>query len=176
MAKHSACNLCSINLSEYILDPFTPYARFDTEALVNDIYFIVKAMDDIIDENLPNHALPEQQDQVAKYRNIGIGIMGIHDAFIKHGIKYGSKESIEILQSVMHILFRHAVLTSISLGHKRGSFSGYDPKVWDSSILKQVFDDAEIKQLKKEGTLRSPFMTLQAKFPQKHSLLRFQVS
>lgn len=30
--------------------------------------------------------------------------------------------------------------------------------------------------IKKEGTLRSHFMTLQAKFPQKHSLLRFPVS
>ena len=155
LAKHSACNLCSINLSEYVLDPFTPYAQFDTEALVNDIYFIVKAMDDIIDENLPNHALPEQRNQVAKYRNIGIGIMGIHDAFIKHGIKYGSKKSIEILQSVMHVLFRHAVLASVSLGQQRGNFSGYDPKVWDSSILKQVFDDAEIKQLKKDNGLRN---------------------
>lgn len=112
-------------------------------------------MDDVIDENLPNHALPEQRDQVAKYRNIGIGIMGIHDTFIKHGIKYGCKESIEILQSVMHILFRHAVLASVSLGHKRGNFSGYDPKVWDSSILKQVFDDFEIKQLKEDAALRN---------------------
>lgn len=129
LAKHSACNLCSINLSEYVLDPFTSYAQFDTDALVNDIRSIVKAMDDIIDENLPNHALPEQREQVAKYRNIGIGIMGIHDAFIKHGIKYGSKESIEILQSVMHILFRHAVIASVLLGRERGSFSGYDPKV-----------------------------------------------
>ena len=155
LAKHSACNLCSINLSEYVLDPFTSYAQFDTDALVNDIYSIVKAMDDIIDENLPNHALPEQREQVAKYRNIGIGIMGIHDAFIKHGIKYGSKESIEILQSVMHILFRHAILASVSLGQERGSFSGYDPKVWDSSILKQVFDDFEITQLKKDNVLRN---------------------
>ena len=155
LAKHSACNLCSINLSEYVSNPFTPYAQFDTEALVNDIYFIVKAMDDIIDENLPNHALPEQRDQVAKYRNIGIGIMGIHDAFIKHGIKYGSKESIEILQSVMHVLFRHAVLASASLGFERGNFSGYDPKVWDSSILKQVFDEFEIERLKKNNVLRN---------------------
>ena len=155
LAKHSACNLCSINLSEYVSNPFTPYAQFDTEALVNDMYFIVKAMDDIIDENLPNHALPEQRKQVAKYRNIGIGIMGIHDAFIKHGIKYGSKESIEILQSVMHVLFRHAVLASASLGFERGNFSGYDPKVWDSSILKQVFDEFEIEQLKKDNVLRN---------------------
>lgn len=155
LAKHSACNLCSINLSEYVLDPFTPHAQFDTEALVHDIYFIVKAMDDVIDENLPNHALPEQRDQVAKYRNIGIGIMGIHDAFIKHGIKYGSKESIERLQSVMHVLFRHAVFASATLGQERGNFSGYDSKVWESSILRQVFDGFEIEQLKKDNVLRN---------------------
>ena len=85
LPRHAACNLCSINLSEYVVNPFTQNVTFDYDTFANDVSDIVEAMDSIIDENLDNHALQEQKDQVARYRNIGIGVMGIHDMFIKFG-------------------------------------------------------------------------------------------
>ena len=105
LAKHSACNLSSINLSEYVVNPFTETAMLNLGELKNDIFSIVTAMDDIIDENLSNHALQEQKDQVAKFRNLGIGIMGLHDMFIKLGLVYGSKESIDYLSDLMKFIF-----------------------------------------------------------------------
>jgi ribonucleoside-diphosphate reductase alpha chain len=148
LAKHSACNLCSINLSEYVLNPFTKKVTFDYDSLFNDVHSIVKAMDDIIDENINNHALPEQKDQVLKYRNIGIGVMGIHDMFIKFGFRYGGSVSRDLLTHIMETLFRSAVIASVKLGIERGSFPGYDPKVWDSKILKTAFSRAEIEEFK----------------------------
>ena len=41
-------------------------------------------MDDVLEENIPNHALKEQQEVARNFRNVGIGIMGLHDAFIKY--------------------------------------------------------------------------------------------
>ena len=77
LPKHGACNLCSINLSEYVVNPFTKYSYIDYDTLAFDIFRIVEAMDDIVDENLNNHALEAQKTMSMKYRNIGIGIMGL---------------------------------------------------------------------------------------------------
>lgn len=155
LAKHSACNLSSINLSEYVINPFTETAILNLKGLKNDIFSIVTAMDDIIDENLSNHALQEQKDQVAKFRNLGIGIMGLHDMFIKLGLVYGSKESIDYLSDLMKFIFRSSVYASVELGQIRGNFPGYDSKVWDANIIKNNFTEDEIKLLKKWNTLRN---------------------
>lgn len=155
LAKHSACNLCSINLSEYVLNPFTQEVQFDWDSFVEDIDYIVEAMDDIIDENLKNHALKEQRDQVAKYRNLGIGIMGIHDMFIKYGFKYGDSLSKDLLKNIVNTLFRTSVVASAKWGMLKGNFPGYEDSIWEANILKEVFYPEEIKALKKENHLRN---------------------
>ena len=155
LAKHSACNLSSINLSEYVINPFTTAVTLDYDTLFNDIYTIVQAMDDIIDENLQFHALQEQKDQVLKFRNLGIGVMGIHDMFIKMGIVYGSKESIECISTIMHHVFRSSIYASAHLADMRGNFPGYDPKIWDSEIIKNNFSSDEIADLKAQNKLRN---------------------
>lgn len=155
LAKHSACNLCSINLSEYVLNPFTQEVQFDWDSFTEDIDYIVEAMDDIIDENLKNHALEEQRNQVAKYRNLGIGIMGIHDMFIKYGFKYGDPLSKDLLKNIVNVLFRTSVLASAKWGMLRGNFPGYRDSIWEASILKKVFKSEEIKDLKKNNYLRN---------------------
>lgn len=155
LPRHSACNLCSINLSEYVINPFQPDAAFDYDTFAKDVAIIVEAMDKIIDENLENHALQEQKDQVAKYRNIGIGVMGIHDMFIKFGFKYGGTPATNLLDNVMMVLFRAAVYASAELGQRKGSFPGYNPEMWRSTILSKAFKSEEIEALVYENAMRN---------------------
>lgn len=155
LIKHGACNLASINLSEYVIHPYTQNVSFDYDSLIEDIKHIIKAMDDVLEENLKNHALPQQQHMAARFRNLGIGVMGIHDMFIKYGFKYGDTLSVELLENIMGVLFRAAVNASVDLGVERGSFPGYNHKVWDSTIIKQHFSKEAIKELKNIGCLRN---------------------
>lgn len=155
LAKNSACNLSSINISEYVLYPFTENAIFAIESFKNDIRTIVRAMDDVLEENTSRHALDEQQFMSQRFRNIGIGIMGLADTFVKLGLRYGSKESIEFINWLMPIMFREALLESISLGAEKGSFPGYNHNVWDSEIAKKVLTDEELNYFKQNGTLRN---------------------
>lgn len=146
-----SCNLSSINLSEYVKDPFTKFATVNYSELVSDIKIIVREMDRIIDENLHNHPLKEQQEQIAKYRNLGIGIMGLHDMFIKLNIKYGSLESIKLAENIMRLIFRNSVFTSYDLAKELGTFPGYSDKVFESSIMKEAFSSDELEKMKKFG-------------------------
>ena len=155
LAKNSACNLSSINLSEYVLNPFTVNAYFDYASLKSDLFYIVEAMDDVLDENLKNHALEEQKQQAAKFRNIGIGIMGLADALIKLQITYGSDTAIEFSKQLMRFLLRESLLASVNLAKLRGNFPGYNTKIWDSNIIKEVFNDNEIQSLRSLDKLRN---------------------
>ena len=112
-------------------------------------------MDKVLEENLERHALPEQKEMARKYRNIGCGIMGLADLFVKLGIKYGSADSIGIASNLMKFIFREAVKVSAANGRIYGNFPGYDPKIWDSSIIKNTFTEEEIDVLKKQNTLRN---------------------
>lgn len=155
LPKDGACNLSSINLSEYVLNPFTDKASFDYTSFIKDIPIYVKAMDDVLEENLPNHALEVQRIQAKKYRNIGIGIMGIHDMFIKMGYTYGDTNSIALLHDVSLCLFRNALIASINLAKDRGSFPAYNSNVWDANIIKNAFSKDEIDAFKKLDCLRN---------------------
>lgn len=155
LPKHGACNLCSINVSEYVLDPWTSKAKIDYFSLENDLVEIVSEMDKVLEENASRHALPEQKEMALKYRNIGIGIMGLADMFVKMGIKYGSPDSIGIATTLMRFIFRTSIKVSAANGKIYGNFPGYDPKVWDSTIIRNAFTEEEIEELKKQNTLRN---------------------
>lgn len=155
LPKHGACNLCSINLSEYVLDPYTSSAKIDYESLWKDIPHIVRAMDDVLEENLSRHALPEQRQMAETYRNIGIGIMGLADVFVKMGYKYGDANSIGLTNNLIKNIFRRAVLSSVALAEERGNFPGYSEVVWDSDIMKNSFNETELEELKHNNKLRN---------------------
>ena len=155
LPKHGACNLCSINVSEYVLDPWTSKAKIDYFSLENDLVEIVSEMDKVLEENASRHALPEQKEMALKYRNIGIGIMGLADMFVKMGIKYGSPDSIGIATTLMRFIFRTSIKVSAANGKIYGNFPGYNPKVWDSTIIRNAFTEEEIEELKKQNTLRN---------------------
>lgn len=155
LKKYGACNLSSINLSEYVVNPFSDQAMADLNSLKHDIGIYVRAMDDVLEENIPNHPLEEQRESARTFRNLGIGVMGIHDMFIKMGIVYGSDESIRFLSKLMNTIFRTSVQASVKLAKERGSFPGYDPKVWDATIIKNNFSEHEIEEFKKSNCLRN---------------------
>lgn len=155
LGKHMACNLSSINVSEYVLDPWTSNARIDYISLKNDLEVIVSEMDRVLEENLGRHALPEQKAECKKWRNVGIGIMGLSDLFVKMGIKYGSPDSVGIAKTLMHFLFVNSVIISAANARIYGNFPGYSPKVWDSEIIRKSFDKEAIESLREQNTLRN---------------------
>ena len=155
LPKHGACNLCSINLSEFVLNPYTDKSEFAIDQLKAAIKVIVPAMDRIIDENADNHALPEQKEMALNYRNIGIGVMGLHDCLVKLGLTYGSNESLKFTAELMRNIFRFAVTESVRLGKDLGSFPKYEPSIWDSNIIKNAFNKQEIEHFKQINCLRN---------------------
>lgn len=151
MAKNSACCLSSINLSEFIENPYTDNAHIDTENFVKCVKLGIRTLDKLIDENYMRHPLKEQQEMSFNYRNIGLGIFGYATALMKLGLKYGSKEAIQFTDSIFGLMFRSAVLESNLLAQIYGVFPEYKDCVWDSQIMKSHFRQDEIDAMRQFG-------------------------
>lgn len=151
LPKHGACCLGSINLSEFVENPYTDKAYFNKHEFRDAVSVMVEALDDIVEENYSRHPLKEQQKMSYNCRNIGIGVFGYATMLMKLGIKYGSPKALEFTDCLFDDMFRTAVKTSSYLAAVRGSFPWYSTKVWDSKIIKNHFTADEIKDLKSRG-------------------------
>lgn len=122
-------------MSEFVKEPFTLDAYFDFEDFIKTIHISVREMNRILDEGLPLHPLQEQRDAVRDWRQIGLGILGLGDMFIKMGIRYGSEESFEMSHKIGAMMARESIIESALLAKKFGMF----PKCSPSSIMKTTY-------------------------------------
>lgn len=151
LPKHGACCLSSLNLSEFIVNPYTPQAHLNTADLLSAIDVGIRTLDKLIDENYNRHPLQQQRDMSYNYRNIGLGIFGYATALMKLGFRYGSPEAIEFTDDVFSLLFRRAVLASNGLAKELGPYPKYKEEIFDSDIIKLHFTPDEITGLKEYG-------------------------
>lgn len=151
MPKNGACNLGSINLSEFVKDPYTEFAQFNFVDFENTVKIAIRALDDVLDYGADLHALPEQREMSKNYRNIGLGIMGMGSMFFKMGLKYGDEESIKLISVIGNLMFRAAVKTSVKLAKEKGTFPKYKDTIFDSTIMKNHFSNEELQFMRQYG-------------------------
>lgn len=117
-----SCLLGSVNLAEFV----TKERKLDLISLRETIRVAVIALNEVLDEGLPLHPLQEQRDSVAEWRQIGLGVMGLADMFIKLRVKYGSATSRSVLESIGHELIMTALETSSMLAANYGPYPKFN--------------------------------------------------
>ena len=130
-----SCNLSSINLSELVINPFTEDAEFDYDRFDKLIRAGVRYLNHVLDINMELHPLKEQREMSRDYRQIGLGIMGLADMFIKLGVRYGSDESLELIDKIGFKFIDTAIQESAYLA---GEFEPF-PAMNINAILKSDF-------------------------------------
>lgn len=117
-----SCLLGSINLANFVIDPFTAHAAFDMTAFKHCVSVAVRALNDVLDEGLPLHPLQEQRDSVRRWRQIGLGIMGLGDMLIKLGLTYGSAKAVACCDEIGFAMADTAMAASAMLAKEQGPF------------------------------------------------------
>lgn len=136
---YGTCLLGSINLSNYVLNPYSKNSKVDIERLAKDTKVVTIGMNEVLDEAIPTHPLKEQRDVARNYRQIGIGIMGLGDLFIKMGVEYGGEKSIELSELIISTIRNNAIQSSIELAKKHGSFPKFSrEKISKSEYFKSL--------------------------------------
>jgi ribonucleoside-diphosphate reductase alpha chain len=120
---YESCNLGSINISRCIRGN-----DFDYDLLREVVWLCVEFLDSIIDVN--RFPVPEITTNTLRTRKIGLGVMGLADAFILMGIPYQSEESLVLAGNIMKFIQEEGHAASRELAERKGSFPAIDQSVY----------------------------------------------
>lgn len=139
MGPFDSCRLIHINLSSYIIDPFTDKAHIDEELLYMHSYEAMRLADDLVDleieavDRIINTVKNDTDDTEFKLwsriketaiqgRRAGLGFTGLADAIAMLGLKYDSDEGIQKVEQLMKIMFKGQLDSNIDMAVERGKF------------------------------------------------------
>lgn len=126
------CNLSSINLSALVVDGEFDFVKFE-EIIKTAVRFLDNAVDGEI------YLYPEIEKTQKNERRIGLGTLGLADALIKMKVRYGSPESLSIIEKVFKTLRDVAYKTSVELAKEKGTFPLFDAdKYLQSGFMKNM--------------------------------------
>ena len=148
LCPYDSCRLLAINLYSYVINPFTPEARFDFDLFKKHIALAQRIMDDIIDLELEKierimekiEADPESEEVKGAERHLwekiyrksglgrrtGVGITAEGDMLAAMGLRYGTEEATEFSELVHKTVALEAYRSSVNMAKERGAFEIYD--------------------------------------------------
>ena len=115
-----ACVLGSMNLTRFVLAPFSARARFDWAGFGRVVGVAVRMLDNVL--SLTRWPLPQHKTEARAKRRIGLGMTGLADALLMMGLEYGSEIACSWTRSVARVLRNRAYLASVKLARERGAF------------------------------------------------------
>ncbi|MBL7106481.1 MAG: adenosylcobalamin-dependent ribonucleoside-diphosphate reductase [Phycisphaerae bacterium] len=123
-----ACNLGSLNVSQCVLPDSSD---LNWTKLAGATELAVRFLDNVIDA--ANYWPVEKIKQMTLgNRKIGLGIMGLNDAFILLGIRYDSNEAVVFARKLGKFINEHAHNASQKLAEEKGSFPNWKESTWDT--------------------------------------------
>lgn len=156
-----SCLLGSINLSEFVGNPFTDTAFFDFDSLKKCVGASVKALNEVLEEGLPLHPLLEQQESVEQWRQIGLGIMGLADTLIKLGVVYGEDEAVELCDKIGFAMADSAIAASARLAKEKGAFAACKvEEIMETGYFKANTTEKTKELVRKYGLRNSQLLTI----------------
>jgi ribonucleoside-diphosphate reductase alpha chain len=158
-----ACLLGSINLSEYVKNPFNADASFDFKSFNADVMICIISLDVCLSESVDLHALQIQKDAAKYFRAIGLGVMGLAHMSIKLGLEYGSDEFNTLLDKIGFELANNAIKQSALLAKELGKapcLENYKNTILTSNeFIKQNTTKETLKLVAKYGLRNAQLLT-----------------
>ena len=146
-----SCLLGAINLSAFVENRALNLPEFKQAVRI-----AIRALNDVLDEGLELHPLPEQRECVRKWRQIGLGIMGFADMLIKMGIQYGSERCLDIIDMIGNAMVVTGLDESANIAEERGAFEMFDAeKILNSTFIKNNHIPNKLIQKIEENGLRN---------------------
>ncbi len=114
----AVCNLGSINLAKHVED-----GRFDFVKLAANVRTAVKYLDRVVDINFyPTQAAASSNK---RWRPVGLGVMGLQDAFFQLGLAFDAPEARELSRKISEDIYFHALSASVELAAAKGPHGAF---------------------------------------------------
>ena len=109
----AVCNLGSINLLAHVTD-----GAFDFDTLRRTVRIAVRQLDQVIDLNL--YPIIEAGSSNARWRPVGLGVMGLQDVFFEMRLAFDAPEALALSTKIQEEIYLTALETSAELAEAHG--------------------------------------------------------
>jgi ribonucleoside-diphosphate reductase alpha chain len=156
LSPWSVCNLAALNLSSFVSGPIGA-GEFDYAALERFARVGLRFSDDVIDANL--YFIDENAEEQLGTRRTGLGTMGLADALIKMGVRYGSPESEPIVERIYRTIRDAAYDESANLAAEKGVFPRFDREKYAQGKFIQSLPAAIQEKIGRQGIRNAVILT-----------------
>jgi ribonucleoside-diphosphate reductase alpha chain len=125
---YGCCDLGSLNLTCFVRHPFSERAEFDYEAMRRVAGIGVRMLDLALDAT--QWPLPQQADEGAAKRRIGLGFLGLGSALVMLGLRYDSDNGRAMAASIAEAMRDAAYTASVALAQEKGAFPFFDKDLY----------------------------------------------
>lgn len=144
LSPYDSCRLLLVNLKSFVANPYTGDAHFDWGSFAQVVVKAQRLMDDLIDleleqidkiltkiDNDPEPDVVKSYERLlwlkvreacSNGRRTGLGVTAVGDALAALGVRYGSPESIEVVEEMYKQLAVNSYTSSIIMAKERGAF------------------------------------------------------
>ncbi|MBD8525491.1 adenosylcobalamin-dependent ribonucleoside-diphosphate reductase [Pseudomarimonas arenosa] len=118
LPPYGACLLGSVNLTNFVREPFTDRARFDWEEYREVVRVFTRMLDNVVEVNgLP---LEQQRQEIIRKRRHGMGFLGLGSTLTMLRMKYGTDKSCEFTERVAREMAVAGWEVALSLAEEKG--------------------------------------------------------
>jgi len=118
LPPYGSCLLGSVNLTKFVVDPFTDRARFDWDKYRETVSIFTRMLDNVVEINgLP---LERQREEIHSKRRHGMGYLGLGSTLAMLCMRYGDENSLEFTERVSREMAVTGWKTALELSLEKG--------------------------------------------------------
>jgi len=119
LPPYGSCLLGSVNLTKFVIDPFTENARFDWDKYREVVAIFTRMLDNVVEINgLP---LEGQRNEIVYKRRHGMGFLGLGSTATMLGMKYGDEKSVQFTESIAREMAMVGWREALELAKEKGA-------------------------------------------------------
>ncbi len=154
LGAFSVCNLGAINLSRFYDEAAQDVAWDELRTTVG---YATRFLDNVIDTT--PYFFEENRTVQLSERRVGLGTMGIAELMLKLGVRYGSDESVELIDEIYQTIAVTAYETSSDLAIEKSAFPQFDAEKFLESGFMLAMPDALRDKVRQDGIRNVTLLT-----------------
>ena len=118
LPPYGSCLLGSVNLTRFVVEPFTKEASFDWDEFRKVVRVFTRMLDNVVEINgLP---LPQQRNEIQRKRRHGMGFLGLGSTITMLRMKYGEADAVQFTADVARELALAGWEEALELAKEKG--------------------------------------------------------
>ncbi|MDL1862843.1 adenosylcobalamin-dependent ribonucleoside-diphosphate reductase [Betaproteobacteria bacterium PRO7] len=159
LPPYGCCCLGSVNLTRFVLDPFSDAPAFDFVKFRDVVKTSIRALDNVLDATL--WPLPEQFNEARNKRRVGLGFTGLGNTLTMMNLRYDSAPARALAGEIARAMRDAAYEASVDLAQEKGRFPLFDADKFLAAphCASRLPDDLKAK-IRKHGLRNSHLLSI----------------